>query len=447
MTRRLSKIILGIAALTMSLGLGTNAHAGAVVIARTCATLPANYDIPPADLNLTVAEGDQFAVTNVDIVVGFGVRVRDNLNAIAADVANGGSYSTVITAGQAGVWSFSENAVGESRLTCIVGGSQAAGSGFMAEEIINHVIDSTGNAISQRFGNGGGNTAGASDNSANAYFSTAGSNQPAVLSALDGISEADLGPTDPINIWTSGRATWFSGNSAFTGWLGSILVGADALVHPDVVLGGFIGAENGNFSLPPTSTFTGFGATVGAYAGVRIMQNIVLEATLADTWLAYTTGGLAGTGNFNANRIIATLGLTGDYALTDQIRITPTLHGAYRYEYQTAHTTSNAFAIAAREITTGRITFGSTLYYTLDPDNLDMQTRLSLMLLGDYDMSSSTLNNLFPYFNTGLSGRVGLGVDTTLANGANFSLSGEVGGIGNTLQSYIVAAKASVPIN
>lgn len=464
----ISKLLSTAAAVTFLLGmagvspvLATGSTSGS-----TCAALPAAYDIetntPGGHLELTVVEDDRVTLENYT-VGAFTVTTPSG----AVNVPAMSTVVVDVTAAQAGTWTTSRSGAGSSlRVTCEVGGAieeeeeeeeepntdaltdlQASASNAMSTTTINNIVDGTGQSIKQQFFGEGGNGGNLGGGSLSAYVSTGG--QTEVLSALDTMA-ADDGGSHQMNLWSSIAGNYFinNGGTAFNGMTGTIAVGGDKLISESILLGALLAGEIGSFTAAGPVGLDGIGGTVGLYGAALLSDNLVLSGTVSNTWLAYSSSMGAATGAFTANRFAVSANLTGEFDINSHVSVAPTLVATYTNEQQAAYTLSNAVAVPAMSINSAVVNFGSTFYYTLDPNALDAVTRLSLSLMGDYAASTAAPPAvLTPVTTSTLSARVGAGINTTLNSGASVGAKAEVGGIGSTILSYGGSASLSVPIH
>lgn len=429
----------------------------------TCASIAPNFDIDAntggGHLNLTVAKDDRVTFKN-NTVESFTVTTP----AGAVNIPANSTSVFDVTAAQAGDWySDRVSSTRNARVSCEVGGAiedeedeedvdtgdltefQKKVANGMTNTTINNIIDGTGQSIQQSFFGGGENNADVGNGSASAYFSTNGAQ---VLSALDTMAD-DGSASHQMNLWSSIAGNYFDSvaGPAFNGMTGTVAVGGDKLVTENILLGALLAGEIGSFTGAPALGLDGIGGTVGVYGAALLTDNLVLSGTLSNTWLAYSSSMGAATGSFTANRFAASASLSGEFDVNSHVAIAPTLVATYTNEQQAAYVLSNAVPVPAMSINSAVINFGSTFYYTLDPNALDMVTRLSLSLMGDYAYSSAAPPAvLAPVVTNTLSARVGAGIDTTLSTGATLGAKAEMGGIGSNVLSYGGSASLSVPL-
>ncbi|GAB5510110.1 MAG: hypothetical protein Rhims3KO_15110 [Hyphomicrobiales bacterium] len=373
-----------------------------------------------------------------------------------------------------------------------IGSQSSVGSSLMTQSASQNVSTGVGNAIAERFFGGGVSSFDGAGSSASGYVSTAGfqtllrnqrserfapSDRP-ILNGLDAIDAAfadggtantgadgvspyvlgadpvrrdtpvtpTLAITSPttVNAWVRGSFTHYDGD-AFSGNTWNGVAGIDYLLSDGVLVGLLAGYENGDFDFDTTNgAFEGSGLTAGAYVGIKLTDSIVADAFLTHSWLTYDTRSGTATGTTDATRWLASLNVTGQYAIAERLVLEPNALFFYAHENRDAYTLSDATVVAENSVDSGRLSVGPRLRYSVS----DSWTAVA-SLQGEYDFSSETqTNTTLPDFDGLLSARFGLGLDGTFANGWSLSLSGDVGGIGSgDFLSYTGTGKLRIPLN
>lgn len=251
--------------------------------------------------------------------------------------------------------------------------------------------------------------------------------------------------------WSDLRGVDWSMNPSkgdITGRQVNALGGLTYRFSPEFVAGAFGGYETFDFaSQSINGRMTGKGWTVGAYAGWKVMPGIRLDAGIARSGLEFN--GTAGTasGTFPASRSLATVGLTGTYKFANDWSIEPSLRAYALWENEKAYVDTLGTAQAERNFMTGRASAGAKLSY-----RWEMSSTLTIApyigLYGDYYVirddaaTASTPEQGF----SGKSGRVTSGLTLTSVGGAQFSVGGEIGGLGgNGFIAKSARMRASIP--
>lgn len=250
------------------------------------------------------------------------------------------------------------------------------------------------------------------------------------------------------NVWVRGTFTNFDGD-AFSGSTWHGIAGVDYLYTANVLVGAIAGYEGGDFDFSSTNgAFEGEGFSAGAYVGVRLADNLVMDAFLTHTWLDYDNRVGTRTGETDATRILVSVNLTGRHQVTDNLIIEPNARVFYGHESQDDYTLSNGSVVGANGIDAGRISVGSKFRYLL-PDRSNGQWSVFASAHAEYDLSSEVqTSTTLPEFNDLFSARLGFGIDGTLLNGWIIQLAGDVGGLGSgSYTSYTGTGRVRIPLN
>jgi hypothetical protein len=254
--------------------------------------------------------------------------------------------------------------------------------------------------------------------------------------------------TSHWNAWIRGSFSHFDGD-AFSGDAWNGIAGVDYRLSDAVLLGALAGYEVGDFEFSSTNgAFDGEGFTTGAYVGVKISENLVMDAFITHSWLGYDNRAGTATGETDATRLMLSMNLTGRHDLTTNLVVEPNIRVFYAHESQDGYSLSDATAIGENTIDSGRVSLGPTFRYRI-PHTASGQWSLKASVHGEYDLSSETqTSTALPDFDGLVSARLGLGVDGTLLNGWMISLDGDVGGLGSgSFTSYTGTAKLRMPLN
>jgi hypothetical protein len=254
--------------------------------------------------------------------------------------------------------------------------------------------------------------------------------------------------TSRWNVWVRGTVTHFDGD-AFSGDTWNGIAGADYRYNPDIIVGGLVGYEVGDFNFDTTNgAFEGTGFTTGAYVGVKLSDGLVLDAFLTHSWLGYDNRAGTATGDTDATRLMVSLNITGRHQLTENLVIEPNARVFYAHESQDAYRLSDGSVVGANSIDSGRLSIGPTFRYFI-PDTSKGVWSVKASAHAEFDLSSEKqTSSALPDFNGLVSARLGAGVDGTLVNGWMVSLAGDVGGLGSgSFVSYTGTGKVRVPLN
>lgn len=271
---------------------------------------------------------------------------------------------------------------------------------------------------------------------------------PALAMTPAGSARSPQAPVSRFNVWVQGSYTHYDGD-AFSGDAYTGVGGVDYRVLDTVLIGVVGGYEAGDFSFTATNgAFDGAGYTLGAYVGVKVHESIFVDASVTHTWLDYDNRVGINTGSTDASRWLFSLNATGQYDVGGGFTLEPNAKFFYGFEDQDAYTLSDGSAVAANDISSGRLALGSRLRYDFaHAGYAGWSTYASAH--GEYDMSSEDVTNtLLPDFDQQVSARLGLGLDGTFNNGWMLFMSGDVGGLGTgDYTSYTGSARLRIPFN
>ena len=252
-------------------------------------------------------------------------------------------------------------------------------------------------------------------------------------------------------VWADIRGTELttSGtNDSVEGRQVNALVGVTRRLTPDVLLGAFGGYEFFDYTIASLDgRLQGDGWTAGGYFGWRFLPGLRFEAGASYSGIDFD--GMAGTasGSFTGNRMLATAGFTGTYKFSNTLEIDPSVRVYDLWEQESAYTDSLGTTQAERTFSTGRASVGAkAIYYWRTSEDLILAPYAGLY--ADYYFSNDSALSTSPASTPlldGLSARVVSGVTLKAAYGAQFTLGGELGGIGGEFTMWTFRAAASVP--
>jgi hypothetical protein len=224
------------------------------------------------------------------------------------------------------------------------------------------------------------------------------------------------------------------------------LAGLTMRVTPDFVTGFLGGFENFTYSQESLSgQLRGDGWTAGAYLGWRLTQGLRFDAGAAFSRIDFNATAGTVSAAFAGQRILVTAGLTGSYKFTPHFEIEPSARVYALYEREDAYTDSLGTSQTARSFADGRYSTGIKFMYHTPWSDLTLMPFLGLY--ADYYFTHDDADSQLPTLPVldGLSGRVVSGFSVTTKSGAQFTLSGELGGLGGTFETWSVRARAAVP--
>ena len=246
-----------------------------------------------------------------------------------------------------------------------------------------------------------------------------------------------------------GSLTAVPGASLLYGNQVNLLAGLTRKFTPNFLLGVLGGWETFDYrSDALLGRLKGDGWTVGSYLGWKITQGIRFDAGVAYSGIGYDgTAGMAA-GSFNGTRWLVTSGLTGTYIVYGA-QIEPSARVYALWEHENAYTNSLGTLQAARDFSTGRASGGVKLSY---PVGWSATATIApyVGIYGDYyfnaDSAGAPAAGAIPFIVLdGWSARAIGGLTASFTNGAQISVGGERGGIGNNFTLWTYRARASVP--
>jgi outer membrane autotransporter protein len=186
----------------------------------------------------------------------------------------------------------------------------------------------------------------------------------------DGAAAADA--VDPVRYqaWASVRYTGVTTTSALNNLEGGQvngMLGLNYRLNPQIVIGAFGGYETMSFDDDSTAKFEGEGLTGGVYGAWRPSNGLRLDAQISGTRLGYDVQSGAVTGSFDATRVIAAGGITGQTKFGD-IMLEPSLRATAVWENQEGYTDSVGTLYGKRSFNFGKIAAGlkASRTFTLD---------------------------------------------------------------------------------
>ena len=221
------------------------------------------------------------------------------------------------------------------------------------------------------------------------------------------------------------------------------LVGASVLFGDGMVAGLAAGYEAFDFVDDANADLDGHGYTLGAYVGGRLTSDLLLDAQLHHTWLDYDVASGPVSGAFDANRLVASGGLTYNY-VNGAFTLSPGVRATGTWEWQDGYTDSAAVAHDSRHFHFGRASASAVASYRFDIGE-GMTLTPSLGVHADYRFYGGDFIDDVSL--EGLTGRLSGAVDLTAKGGTRLGVTVEVMGFGakTSTLSQSIRANLSVP--
>ncbi|NJR13152.1 MAG: autotransporter outer membrane beta-barrel domain-containing protein [Phyllobacteriaceae bacterium] len=247
----------------------------------------------------------------------------------------------------------------------------------------------------------------------------------------DGAAAADAVEPSRWSIWGSVRGSQLETGAALNNLDGSqynLLAGASYRWSPELVVGAFTGFETFSYADDVGASLKGQGYTAGAYVGYRpTAMNLRFDAQLSSTWLGYDAASGIVTGSFDATRIIASAGVTGNFTAAS-VLFEPSVRVTGSWEEQSAYVDSALAARAARSFHFGKVSAGvkASKNFVISPTS---SIAPYAGLFAEYRFSggdTSAASDVFDDF----SARATLGFNAKLNASTQLGLDGEISGLG-----------------
>ncbi|GAB5511828.1 MAG: hypothetical protein Rhims3KO_32290 [Hyphomicrobiales bacterium] len=397
---------------------------------RTCADLDTGQGGVPytsngnEQFNLTLADGNVLTSSAGRLIIWAP-------GASNVDIVLDPSGTINVTAGNAGNWSVRRDTV--ATLSCQVSSSSSASESdsLDAQQDALSSLLMLHHANTMRMGveeNIDGALSGISQVSGITPNGFAFSSR--ALAMQSGNNDAPL-----WNAWVRGRLSQYDGNdSSFDGHIGDVFAGVDYRLSEGIVVGAMFGYGQTDFSTLINTATGGFEAdslTVGAYAGIELLQALHLSTSASYTGSDYENRSGVTTGAFSADRVTISANLSGQHVMHNGMILEPSLDFLWASERQDAYTDSAAVTHAANTINAGRVSLGPRL---ISPDLLHGEGTLRLWssAMADYDFAnqSPVPSSGLPDVSSLASVRLSAGLDSQIGHG-QLSLRGDVFGLGS----------------
>lgn len=240
-------------------------------------------------------------------------------------------------------------------------------------------------------------------------------------------------PAEPMayNIWGQvSYGDYNGGDAALDGSVTNFLVGFDRRFNGQALIGVIAGYEISDFDFGSVDgKLEGQGPTLGVYAGIKLSPQLVADVSVTHAWLSYDNALGAVKADFDASRWTIGGSLTGSFDWNG-LTIQPTAKAFVSFEEQDAYVDSSSTAIASRDVTLGRVSFGPKVLY---PHIFESGHQATFWILAkaEYDFSSEdTTSTSLLTSDDVFSARIGAGVDTQITDNATLGLAIEGHGLG-----------------
>lgn len=230
----------------------------------------------------------------------------------------------------------------------------------------------------------------------------------------------------PFDIWFAGTYAKFDSDGP-TGDFGLVTLGADYLVSPDLLVGGFIQVDRlSQSSSADDTSISGTGWLVGPYATARLTENLFLDV-LAGIGTSSNTVSPFGTyeDDFDATRWLVSASLQGEWTY-DAWTFSPRVRLSYFEESSKDYTDSLGVDIPEVTVGLGQVAIGPGVSYRHATDSdIIIDTGLRFEGVADFlnEEDESGFDNLH--------GRVEGTLDFTFPGGARLGLAIAQDGIGS----------------
>jgi hypothetical protein len=224
------------------------------------------------------------------------------------------------------------------------------------------------------------------------------------LSAFEAFDES--GEPRALDIWIDGTFALFetgNGNGRFS--TGSI--GADYLVTPDLLIGGFAALDNLDRFETLGDTLSGTGWLAGPYVTARLTDNLYLDllGAAGTAGNSIESGGV--TDDFGSTRWLVNATLEGQWS-DGPWTFAPRLAAGYVEERSEAYTGASGVAVPSVVAGTGRISGGPGIVHTTTEEGLTRALSLRLDAIAQLGTQSA--------YGAAIEG----GIDLTSATGGRF---------------------------
>ncbi|MBJ6988172.1 MULTISPECIES: autotransporter outer membrane beta-barrel domain-containing protein [unclassified Devosia] len=322
--------------------------------------------------------------------------------------------------------------------TCAVeeagfGARQQAKQSYLTDRInlLGNSIRPTGQRISRLNGQRTGSDMNGGDvlNYVSSFAATGSLPVSASLSAIADVDQSGEMRTSPYDVWLEGTFSLLEAGGQ-NGRATSAAIGADYLLTPDLLVGGFVSIDRLDNFETATDTFSGTGWMAGPYLTTRLTDQLYLDLTAGAGTAANKKSNSSGEDNFNSTRAYLNATLEGQFG-EEAIRFTPRLGLNYAGEWAAGYTDHNGAWTDATSSTSGSVFAGPGVTFTAHDSDI---TR-SLTLRAD---ANTTLGD-----GAQLTAALEAAVQLGFANGVDLSARANWAGIGTSAKTLSLSLKAS----
>lgn len=275
--------------------------------------------------------------------------------------------------------------------------------------------------------------------------SSSQSDEPEVLSYLD-VSSAKTSASssislkaiadaarprrqEPFDVWMDGTFSLLQ-NGSGDGKFSTGSAGADYLINPDLLVGGFISFDNLDKFPVLGDTISGLGWMAGPYATARLTDNLFLDVIAGAGTATNSLNTATGISSFGSTRWMVNANLEGSWS-TGPWTFAPRLGAGYVEERSDAFATASGQAVGPVTSSVGRITLGPGIIHSDEGEGY----RRDLSLRFDTVATLARQQTL--------GGRVEAGIDFQLDGGAKLGTSANYSWIGEGTTAAGVSFKMS----
>ena len=288
----------------------------------------------------------------------------------------------------------------------------------------------------------------ASTSSVSNFLNSYQSGAPQGETALAGAAPFDaLSPTTNRvwNAWIKGNWEFYKGaGSSYDGYALQVMTGVDYRLNDSTVIGVLGGYGHSDFDTLTNGSDGTFGSdnfTTGPYIGVKLSENLQLDAMLAYTFSRYDSTSGTVSGSFDGHRISSAIQLQGVWNM-GKFFVKPGIRFVYALEQQDSYTDSASVVHGKSTVRAGRLSAGPKIgyrYKTASGGSINPWSGIN----AEYDFSknggSSSPDNA-------LSARISAGIDAATRGGVSFQVKGDVSGLGGGVyRGYGGTARIRVP--